>query len=114
MHITGPAREALERLNDERDANFDKIIALLACELGYGDSASLTAELHERLAREANETYEQWEETAEIAASPIEPKTPLQHLLRERHRLDEEMMDIFDAEMAKNHPDIGMLGEDED
>ena len=74
------AMTKLDQLYAQRGKKFDEICALLACELGYGEFATINAEDRHHVELEAEQYVKEWEETTETR-SDIRPITPLRRLL---------------------------------
>jgi hypothetical protein len=94
---------------------FQEIVAYLAVQLGYGGIALLDNETRQKLEDEADDLLDQWEEEVEMAdGPPPEPKMPLQHLLRDHHKIAECILDIRDDAIARDFEDDDDFEDDED
>ena len=83
------AMTKLDQLYAQRGKKFDEICALLACELGYGEFATINAEDRHHVELEAEQYVKEWEETTETR-SDIRPITPLRRLLSQHQHICEK------------------------
>jgi hypothetical protein len=84
-------------LHKQRNRTMDQVIAAIARDLGYGDVASLTPDQRDAVESEADDAEERWSRDAEIADPAIEPRTPLQRLLKQYHAFGQAIFDLSEA-----------------
>jgi hypothetical protein len=97
--------EARADLHYRRNQIMDQVIAVIARDLGYGDVASMTPDQRDAVEGEAEDAEERWSRDAEIADPAIEPRTPLQRLLKRYHDFGQAMLDLSEA-VARRHGSI--------
>jgi|ERR1700737_2578413 hypothetical protein len=84
----------LELLYAQKSEKFDRLCAVAARELGYGELSTLSVDDRIRVEDEAKQYVEQWEETVEMKTNfTIRPNTPLRRLLAEYHDICERILD---------------------
>jgi hypothetical protein len=91
-------------LHQQRNQVMDQIIAVIARDLGYGDVARLTPEQRDAVESEAEDAEERWSRDAEIADPAIEPRTPLQRLLKRYHDFGQALFDLSEAVARRRGP----------
>jgi hypothetical protein len=84
-------------LHKQRNLTMEQVIAVIARDLGYGDVASLTPDQRDAVESEAEDAEERWSRDAEIADPAIEPRTPLQRLLKQYHDFGQAIFDLSEA-----------------
>jgi hypothetical protein len=84
-------------LHQQRNQIMDQVIAVIARDLGYGDVARLTPNQRDAVEEEAEDAEERWSMGAEMADPAIEPRTPLQRLLKQYHNLGQAILDLSEA-----------------
>jgi len=95
------AMTKLDQLHLEKSKKFAEICALVACELGYGELATIESEARHHVEREAEQQITEWEETTELRTrSDIRPITPLRHLLSEYQNICERILDEHEIEVG--------------
>ena len=75
---------------------------MIAAHLGYGAFDKLSRKEKAAVKLEAEEAIAEWEEGPEMKLKPIDPKYPLQKLLRQYHDIGESILDIMDEEMDRD------------
>jgi hypothetical protein len=88
----------LDQLHLEKSKKFAEICALVACELGYGELATIKSEARHHVEREAEQRITEWEELR--TRSDIRPITPLRRLLSEYQNICERILDEHDIEVG--------------
>jgi hypothetical protein len=91
-------------LHKQRNQAMDQVIAVIARDLGYGDVASLTPDQRDAVEGEAEDAEERWSRDAEIADPVIEPRTPLQRLLKQYHDFGQAIFDLSEAVARRRGP----------
>jgi hypothetical protein len=86
--------DLLDEMRSRQETKFREIATMIAADLGYGAFGELDPKRRAALELEAEEAILRWEHDAEMQMQPIEPKTPLQRLLREHHDIGETILDI--------------------
>jgi hypothetical protein len=95
LPLTDNERAKLAELDKQRTAEFDKIAALIATQLGYDSNPDKLADTdREAVAAEAKEAIARWDEDAEMADTPPELTTALRHLLSKHYWLEQEILNI--------------------
>jgi hypothetical protein len=91
----------LDQLYLEKSKKFAEICALVACELGYGELATIKSEDRHHVEREAEQQIAEWEETSELRTrSDIRPITPSRRLLSEYQNICERILDEHEIEVG--------------
>lgn len=91
----------LDQLYAEKRKKLDQICALVVCELGYHEFATLNPEDRNHVEREAEQHVKEWEETTELRTrSNIRPITPLRRLLSEYQTICERILDEHEIEVG--------------
>jgi len=67
------AMTKLDQLHLEKSKKFAEICALVACELGYGELATIESEARHHVEREAEQQITEWEETTELRTRSDSP-----------------------------------------
>jgi acyl-CoA reductase-like NAD-dependent aldehyde dehydrogenase len=93
--FTDQEQATLRRLHQLLDEKFDEIASFLAKQHGLANADE-----------EAEEAIERWEKDAEMADTPPTPSGALQRLLSEHHSICEEIMDIRDGAVERDHGDL--------
>jgi hypothetical protein len=84
----------LERLYIQQSKKFDELCTLVACDLGYSQFSTLGEEECDRVKREAEHYYAEWQEMVEMTTSlNIRRVTPLRRCLAEYQVICERILD---------------------
>jgi hypothetical protein len=87
-------KKKLNELHAQRDALFEQIIQMLAVKYKY--EQPLADDQRTKLTEEANELTENWDE-ADHDGKGTQLKSDLVFLLRQHHKIREEILDIQDS-----------------